>query len=109
MQRVVHANHLLLEHPGETDTVWLKDSPGRVKTMTENSSKVGSEGHEPSWENVSRLFEDEQNYPTSICREQTQESGSGTLFNILMDLRSRRAIIRLGRPVKVEETVELSL
>ena len=105
--RVVHANHLLLEHPGQIESVWLKDSSWRVKTMRENAEKVGSS--EPSWEEVSRLFEDEQNYPTAICREQTPESGSGTLFNIVMDLKSKRAIVRLGRPVKVEETVELTL
>ncbi|KAF2657275.1 peptidase C45 acyl-coenzyme A:6-aminopenicillanic acid acyl-transferas-like protein [Lophiostoma macrostomum CBS 122681] len=109
LHRVVHANHLLLEHPGETDTVWLQDSLDRVQTMTGNSSKVGGGGHEPSWEDVSRLFEDEQNHPTSICREAIDENGSGTLFNIVMDLKSRRAILRLGRPVQVEETVELSL
>jgi isopenicillin-N N-acyltransferase-like protein len=108
LHRVIHANHLLLPHPGETDTVWLKDSPVRVQTMTENSSKVGGNKHEPSWEEVSKLFEDEQNYPTAICREQTAESGSGTLFNILMDLKSKTAVVRMGRPVKVEEAVTLS-
>lgn len=108
LHRVVHANHFLLEHPGEVDTVWLKDSLARVKTMTENSSRIGQEGRDPSWEEVSRLFEDEQNHPTSICRTETPESGSETLFSILMDLKSKRAVIRMGRPVKVEETVTLS-
>jgi isopenicillin-N N-acyltransferase-like protein len=107
--RVVHANHLLLGHPGEVDTVWLKDSLDRVKTMTDNSERIGEGNHEPTWAQVSRLFEDEQNYPTSICRDETPESGSGTLFNILMDLRSKTAVIRMGRPVKVEETITLSL
>lgn len=105
--RIVHANHLLLEHPGEVDTIWLKDSLTRVKTMTEISDRIVSE-KEPTWEEVSRLFEDETNLPTAICRAETVESGSGTLFNILMDLRSKTAVVRLGRPVNVEETVTLS-
>ncbi|KAF2187486.1 peptidase C45 acyl-coenzyme A:6-aminopenicillanic acid acyl-transferas-like protein [Zopfia rhizophila CBS 207.26] len=109
LRRVVHANHLLLGHPGVIDTVWLKDSPSRVKTMTENSEKVGGERHQPSWEEVSRLFEDEQNFPTAICRAQEGESEAASLFNILMDLKSKTAVIRKGRPTAVEETVTLSL
>lgn len=104
--RVVHANHLLLDHPGETDTVWLKDSLARVKTMTENTDKlVGNLG----WPVFAKLFEDEQNLPASICRTETKETGSGTLFNIVMDLRVKEAVVRLGRPTEVEETVELRL
>ncbi|CAO2651527.1 Nn.00g040970.m01.CDS01 [Neocucurbitaria sp. VM-36] len=104
--RVVHANHLLLEHPGETDTVWLKDSLSRVSTMAENAGKLGEE---PSWEDLSKLFENEQNYPGAICRFETKETGSATLFNIVMDLKSKKAVVRLGRPTQVEETVSLEL
>lgn len=104
--RVVHANHLLLEHPGETDTIWIKDSLTRVPTMAENAAKLGTE---PSWEEVSQLFEDEQNYPGAICRFETKETGSGTLFNIVMDLKSKKAVVRLGRPTQVEETIGIQL
>ena len=104
--RVVHANHLLLKHPGQTDTVWLKDSLSRVDTMAENAQKLDKE---PSWEEFSKLFEDEQNYPSAICRYQTKESGSATLFNIVMDLKSKKAVVRLGRPTEVEETISLEL
>jgi isopenicillin-N N-acyltransferase-like protein len=104
--RVIHTNHLLLEHPGETDTVWLKDSLDRIRTMANNT---GILGEEPSWESVSGLFEDEQNAPGAICRFDTEESGSGTLFNIVMDLKSKKAVLKLGRPTEVQETVNLKL
>jgi isopenicillin-N N-acyltransferase-like protein len=104
--RVVHANHLLLDHSGEVDTVWLKDSPARVETMTENSGKLGSE---PSWEYVERLFEDEKGLPCAICRKEAEEGGSETLFNIVMDLKSRNAVVRMGRPTSVQERVDLAL
>jgi isopenicillin-N N-acyltransferase-like protein len=104
--KVIHTNHLLLEHPGETDTVWLKDSLSRIQTMAENA---GALGQDPSWEQVARLFEDEQNTPGSICRVQTEETGSGTLFNIVMDLKSKKAILRMGRPTEVEESVNLEI
>ncbi|KAF1941929.1 peptidase C45 acyl-coenzyme A:6-aminopenicillanic acid acyl-transferas-like protein [Clathrospora elynae] len=104
--RVIHANHLLLKHPGETDTVWLEDSLTRVQTMTGIAGKLGNE---PSWEQVSKLFEDEQNAPGAICRFETEETGSATLFNIVMDLKNKKAVVRLGRPTQVEETINLEL
>ncbi|KAF2751247.1 peptidase C45, acyl-coenzyme A:6-aminopenicillanic acid acyl-transferase [Sporormia fimetaria CBS 119925] len=107
--RLVHANHMLLDHPGEVDTIWLKDSLQRVKTLTANVEALAEKSSEPSWEEVNRLFEDEQNLPTAICRAETPESGSGTLFNIVMDLKSRKTVVRMGRPVEVEETVTLTL
>ncbi|KAF2714570.1 peptidase C45 acyl-coenzyme A:6-aminopenicillanic acid acyl-transferas-like protein [Pleomassaria siparia CBS 279.74] len=100
--RVVHANHLLLPHPGEVDTMWLKDSPVRVKTMAENASVLGRDGHQPTWLEISKLFEDEQNLPSAICRLETEVSGSGTLFNIVMDLKRRKAVVRMGRPSEAE-------
>ena len=104
--RVIHANHLLKEHPGETDTVWLKDSLTRVPTMAANAESLGAEPH---WEALNKLFEDEQNGPGSICRIETKETGSATLFNIVMDLRSKKAVVRLGRPTEAEETIHLQL
>lgn len=104
--RIVHTNHFLLEHPREADIVWVKDSLTRAPTMAENADKLGKE---PSWEDVSKLFEDEQNYPGSICRFETEETGSATLFNIVMDLKSKKAVVRLGRPTEVEETINLEL
>jgi isopenicillin-N N-acyltransferase-like protein len=104
--RVIHTNHLLLDHPGEVDTVWIKDSLTRVRTMAEN---VGALGDEPSWESVTRLFEDEQNAPGAICRLETEESGSGTLFNIVMDLKSKKAVLKIGRPTKPGEVLNLEL
>jgi isopenicillin-N N-acyltransferase-like protein len=104
--RVIHTNHLLLEHPGEIDTVWLKDSVTRIQTMAENAEALGEE---PSWESVSRLFEDEQNTPGAICRFETEDSGTGTLFNIVMDLKSKKAVLKMGRPTQPEETLNLEL
>lgn len=104
--RVVHANHLLEEHPGEVDTVWLRDSLTRVHTMKENVGKLDKDA---SWKEVSTLFEDEQNSPGAICRVETKETGSETLFNIVMDLKAKKAVVRLGRPTEVVERIELTL
>ncbi|KAF1995489.1 peptidase C45 acyl-coenzyme A:6-aminopenicillanic acid acyl-transferas-like protein [Amniculicola lignicola CBS 123094] len=104
--RVVHTNHFLLPHKGEIDTIWLKDSLTRVKTMMENSGKLGAE---PSWGEMSKLFEDEHNLPTAICRFEDEVSGSATLFSILMDLKAKKGVVRMGRPTEAEETINLEL
>ncbi|KAH8724323.1 peptidase C45 acyl-coenzyme A:6-aminopenicillanic acid acyl-transferase-like protein [Phaeosphaeriaceae sp. PMI808] len=104
--RIIHTNHLLQEHTNEVDTVWLKDSVSRADTMTQITKAVKGE---PNWDSIGRLFEDEENYPSSICRFQTKETGSGTLFNIVMDLKARKAIVRVGRPTQVEETINLEI
>ncbi|KAH5398335.1 hypothetical protein HBI67_215500 [Parastagonospora nodorum] len=104
--RVVHTNHLLLDHPSEKDTVWINDSLSRAQTMGENAGRLGSGA---AWEEVGGLFEDEQNAPGAICRTETEVTGSATLFNIVMDLKAKRAVVRLGRPTEVEERVELEL
>ncbi|EDU42474.1 isopenicillin N acyltransferase [Pyrenophora tritici-repentis Pt-1C-BFP] len=108
--RVIYTNHLLGEHPGETetDTVWLKDSLTRMETMGENVGKLDAK-EEPSWEEISVLFEDEQNTPFSINRIATEESESETLFSIVMDLKSKKAVLRMGRPTEVEESINLEL
>ncbi|XPS80564.1 hypothetical protein M3J09_012516 [Ascochyta lentis] len=103
---VVHTNHLLKEHPGEVEAPWLADSGARLATMRENMGRLGGE---PSWGAVEGLFEDEGNLPGAICRVRSGEMGSETLFNIVMDLKERRAVVRLGRPTQVEERVVLQL
>jgi isopenicillin-N N-acyltransferase-like protein len=74
-----------------------------MTALTENF-----DGKLPSWDEFSALFEDETGFPVSICRAQVGVSKSATLFNIVMDLKSMKAIVKLGRPCAVEEVVELS-
>ncbi|KAL4875186.1 acyl-coenzyme A:6-aminopenicillanic acid acyl-transferase-domain-containing protein [Aspergillus karnatakaensis] len=99
--RVAHSNHLLLEHPAVVDTCWLKDSPFRVERVLKLSEELGD--GEPSWEGISGLFVDRVNEPAAICRTGDLE----TVFNIVMDLKARKAIVKVGLPSQPEEVVEL--
>jgi isopenicillin-N N-acyltransferase-like protein len=108
-KRVMHTNHMLLDHAGVVDTAWLKDSPIRVQKISELSDTKSLVAKEPSWEDFGKLFEDESSYPTGICRAQEGSSDIATLFNIVMDLKSKTAIVRKGRPCDSEETIQLSL
>jgi isopenicillin-N N-acyltransferase-like protein len=59
-------------------------------------------------EEVAGVFKDEKGLPTSICRDERDGLGTGTLFNIVMDLEAKKAVVTLGRPVEPEEHFELS-
>ena len=65
------------------------------------------EGKVPSWDEFSALFEDEAGYPAAIYRAQESVSKSAILFNIVMDLKPRKAVVKLGRSCAVEEVVEI--
>jgi isopenicillin-N N-acyltransferase-like protein len=107
--RVVHSNHMLLEHKGVVDMAWLKDSFPRVERISELSNRLVDTGGDPSWMDFSKLFEDEAGLPTAICRKQEGPSTIATLFNIITDLQSRTAVVRVGRPCQPDETINLSL
>ena len=103
--RIIHSNHFLLTHPGVVDTKWLDDSPFRVHRMHELTDEL-SDG--PTWERILAVFEDEKNSPASICRFELGSSTFGTLFNIVMELKAERVVVRVGKPSQVEETISIT-
>jgi isopenicillin-N N-acyltransferase-like protein len=105
-KQVFHTNHYLATHDeGVVDTVWLKDSLVRVKRVQELCKKLGDS---PNHDEVADVFKDEKGLPTSICRNERNGSATGTLFNIVMDLKAKRATVILGRPVDPEEQFDLA-
>lgn len=103
--QVFHTNHYLLKHQkvGQ-DTCWLEDSPFRVARVEELANRIQGT---PTREDVFEIFKDEQNHPGAICRAQKANVKSASLFNIVMDLKAKRATVTLGRPVDPDDTVEL--
>lgn len=104
--QVFHSNHYLLKHQkvGQ-DTNWLEDSPYRVARIEELANKID---RPVTAEKIFEIFKDESNLPGAICRAQKGSSRSASLFNIVMDLKARRANVTLGRPVDPDDFVELS-
>lgn len=97
--QVFHSNHYLLPHTGGVEDVsWLEDSKFRVKRIQELCEGI-QEG-EVGWESLGGVFRDEKNFPGSICREAEGRSTSATLFNIVMELKGRKAEVRVGRPTE---------
>ena len=104
--QLIHTNHLLEACEGVQAPLWLDDSTERLARMgTLTKALVGEQ---LDWNKFSRLFEDEGGYPTSICRAQEGISKSATLFNIVMDLKARKAVVKLGRPCQADEVFELT-
>lgn len=105
-KQVFHANHFMLNHgEGVEDTKWLKDSEFRVGRIEKLVKEM--EG-EPTYDSLYEVFKDEENLPGCICRLQEGKSESESLFNIVMDLKAKRADVTLGRPVAPEEKIELT-
>ncbi|KAF4982201.1 hypothetical protein FZEAL_2085 [Fusarium zealandicum] len=105
--RLVHANHLVLDHPGVVESPWLADSSSRVKRL---SSLLGEK---PASRSITSsylfdLFQDEEGYPAAINRRQIDGCATQTLFNIIMDLAARKATVAFGRPTSWYERAELA-
>lgn len=105
-KQVFHSNHYLAPHSGVEDSRWLADSFFRVTKIEELCKDIQGS---PDTESIYELFKDETNYPGAICRAQTGESSSASLFNIVMDLKKPAAQVTLGRPVAPEERLTLAL
>lgn len=102
--QVTHTNHFVLQHPGVVDAWPWEDTVFREKRIRELLEPVGAEA---GFEQVQGLFVDEKNYPAAICRAE-EDTMAATLFNIVMELKERRAEVILGRPSKPEGRYMLS-
>lgn len=104
--RVVHTNHLVLEHPGVEEPGWLPDSAERlerIRVLTDGDVLTGK----VDFKRVVELLKDEEGFPFSINRLKVADGGSQTLFTIVMDLGRREALVKVGRPTEDGEEIEL--
>lgn len=107
---LTHTNHYTKPHDGVQDLMALKDSPTRYKRIGQliSEQKKRLLKTEPlELEDIRSLLKDEENFPTGICRSMTDDSSVATLFNIVMDLKRRRAEVVEGKPHSGEATLYL--
>lgn len=105
--RVHHTNHLVLEHVGVEENMWLQDSPARLARIEVLSEGIVAGPEEASFGRFMELFQDEDGFPHSINRKSDGKTGSETLFTIIMNLTEREALVRFGRPTEGGEEVRL--
>ena len=103
---VVHTNHFVKPHLGVDDPLQWIDSKPRLARVGELLRDIGR-GKGEVEEGIEKVLEDEQGWPTSICREVTEASSVETLFSVVMDLGRKRGRVRMGRPTKVGDEVVL--
>ena len=97
---LTHTNNFIKRHAVE-DKQALADSPVRLRRINELIDKQREQLHgtDPlKTEDIRSLLEDDENFPTAICRSKTEDSTVATLFNIVMDLTKRKAEVIVGKP-----------
>lgn len=94
--RIHHTNHLLLQHDDVDETPWLGDSLRRLDRVRSITSGMSL----PTESSLFEIFKDNEGHPAAINRQQVDDCGSQTLFNIVMDLGNRSAKVTVGRPTE---------
>ena len=102
---IIHTNHYVKDHPKVQERIDWPDSISRFDRIDKLISTYRSG---PTIATVSEMLKDEQNYPLSICRAQTEQSSAATLFCIIMKLDDKVATVTVGRPVSPVETLFLN-
>ena len=102
---VTHTNHYIKDHPGVDERYDLPDTTFRLKRINEllDACVTG-----PEVGTISKMLRDEENSPVAICRSETKTSTVATLFSIVMTLNEMTAVVTIGSPVNVRETLFLN-
>lgn len=101
--RVFHSNHYIQPH-GVSENFSIPDSLARVKRIQQLADGVRE--NELDEKSIFEIFKDENGQPGAICRDEAPpKTTSATLFNIIMELKERKAWITLGKPTSPEQKV----
>ncbi|EED17418.1 Acyl-coenzyme A:6-aminopenicillanic-acid-acyltransferase 40 kDa form, putative [Talaromyces stipitatus ATCC 10500] len=106
--KVTHTNHFYVPHEkGVKEAVFLEDSLYRARRINELLESTTEEGKSLTVLAAEHILEDEGNFPGAINRASSDTSGAETLFSIVMDLESKTARVRWGRPTEAIEAFVL--
>ena len=106
--KICHSNHFLVEHTdGVFDTVFSHDSLDRMVRATELLNSAAEHEKPPTVRTIEKMLEDERGYPGAINRAASTKSANATLFGVVMELNTRTAKVRIGRPTQCKGIVFL--
>ena len=98
---LTHTNHFIKPHKGVEDKFAFADSPIRLKRidkLIQDRSRRLDANDTLKPADIRSLLQDQENFPTAICRSRTEESTIATLFNVVMDLTKGDAQVVVGKP-----------
>ncbi|KAK4937280.1 hypothetical protein LTR10_022037 [Elasticomyces elasticus] len=105
--RITHSNHFCFPHAqGVPMTAAAVDSVVRLERVNELVNLVSKE-RSPDSVMLEGILQDEYNAPFGINKAGSVEQPLRTLFSIVMELNSRSARVRFGRPTDDAESVML--
>ena len=105
--RITHANHFCFPHAqGVPVTAPARDSVVRLERVNELMD-LSSKKEIPDRVMLESMLKDEYNAPFGINKAGSMDQPLRTLFSIVMELNSRSARVRFGRPTDGAETVAL--
>lgn len=105
--RVMHTNHMIESHPG-SDEEPEADSLARLDRLEEMLKEERITEGNLDLTGFQSFFDDHSGFPASICRAQEGESYDASLFNIIMDLTQKKAVLTVGKLCQPEETLEMA-
>jgi isopenicillin-N N-acyltransferase-like protein len=94
--RIIHSNHLIEKHAGSWEDP-EDDSFARLSRMKQVTDEKLLAGGVKSLDTFQSIFDDHKGFPVSICRFEQGISEDATLFNIVMDLGKKNAIVTMGK------------
>ncbi|EXJ57394.1 hypothetical protein A1O7_07741 [Cladophialophora yegresii CBS 114405] len=99
--RIFHSNHMIEKHEGICEDPEADSFP-RLQRMRQIADEQLLAGGVKSLSSFQTLFDDHDGFPVSICRFQEGVSEDATLFNIVMDLSKKEALVTFGKLCKPE-------
>ena len=108
--QIAHSNHFIVPHAeGVKPASFSQDSLERIVRARELLAAAATESEKPpTIRMIEKMLEDEQGLPGAINRVATLQSPSSTLFGIVMDLKEKKASVRVGRPTECKGYVTLN-
>lgn len=100
--QITHSNHFVVPHAeGVKPASFSEDSLERIVRARELLAAAAAEMEKPpTIRMVEKILEDEEGLPGAINRVATEVSPSSTLFGVVMDLKEKKALVRVGRPTE---------
>jgi isopenicillin-N N-acyltransferase-like protein len=108
--QIAHSNHFIVPHAeGVKPASFSQDSLERIVRARELLAEAAAQTEKPpTIKMIEKMLEDEQGLPGAINRVATEKSPSSTLFGIVMNLKEKRASVRVGRPTECKDFVTLN-